>query len=188
MASIREGVALLTWEQDAFALAESYDETEGRYRGLRGGQVVTLPDANTPALLVKPSVARKQLDAERAVHEKPEPEKLEPEKLEPEKLEPEKLEGETEAITGEPPPPRLAPTAPKRFYGTVDLDPERVGRDASRIAEEVIAHLSALVGSDVKVTLEIEASLPSGAPEQVVRIVTENSVILKFESHGFEAD
>ena len=178
MASIREGVALLTWEQDAFALAESYDETEGRYRGLRGGQVVTLPDANTPALLVKPSVARKQLDAERAVHEKPEPEKLEPEKL----------EGETEAITGEPPPPRLAPTAPKRFYGTVDLDPERVGRDASRIAEEVIAHLSALVGSDVKVTLEIEASLPSGAPEQVVRIVTENSVILKFESHGFEAD
>jgi len=31
-----------------------------------------------------------------------------------------------------------------------------------------------------KVTLEIEATIPDGAPEQVVRIVTENSRTLTF--------
>jgi hypothetical protein len=68
------------------------------------------------------------------------------------------------------------------------LDPTRVGRDASRIADEVIAHLSGLVGADVRVTLEIEAEIPSGAPEQVVRTVTENGRTLKFTSQEFEKE
>ena len=77
---------------------------------------------------------------------------------------------------------------PKRFHGSVTLDPTRVGRDASRIADEVIAHLSALLGAKVKVTLEVEAELPSGAPDHVVRTVTENSRTLRFTSQGFEAE
>jgi hypothetical protein len=40
----------------------------------------------------------------------------------------------------------------------------------------------------VKVTLEIEAEIPSGAPDNVVRTVTENSRTLKFTSQGFEAE
>jgi hypothetical protein len=68
------------------------------------------------------------------------------------------------------------------------LDATRVGRDAGRIADEVVAHLAGLVGSNVKVTLEIEAELPSGAPEHVVRAVTENCRTLKFTSHGFEKE
>ena len=75
---------------------------------------------------------------------------------------------------------------PRRFHGAVTLDTTRVGRDASRIAEEVIAHLSGLVGAQVTVTLEIEAEVPDGTPDNVVRTVTENSRTLKFESHGFE--
>jgi hypothetical protein len=63
-----------------------------------------------------------------------------------------------------------------------------VGRDASRIAEEVISHLAGLVGAAVKVTLEIEADIPNGAPDHVVRTVTENSRTLKFSSQGFEED
>ena len=43
-----------------------------------------------------------------------------------------------------------------------------------------------LVGARVRVTLEIEAEIPDGVPENVVRVVTENSRTLKFESHGFE--
>ena len=35
--AIRSGLALLTWEKDAFAYAESYDESVPRYRGLRSG-------------------------------------------------------------------------------------------------------------------------------------------------------
>jgi hypothetical protein len=76
----------------------------------------------------------------------------------------------------------------RRFHGTVRLDPTRVGRDASRIADEVIAHLAGLVGTEVTVTLEIEAAISNGAPEQVVRIVTENARTLRFTSQGFEAE
>ncbi len=68
------------------------------------------------------------------------------------------------------------------------LDPTRVGRDASRIDEEVIAHLAGLVGAKLTVTLEVEAEIPSGAPDHVVRTVTENSRTLKFTSQGFEKE
>ena len=37
-------------------------------------------------------------------------------------------------------------------------------------------------------TLEIDAEIPAGAPENVVRIVTENSRTLKFVSQGFEKE
>jgi hypothetical protein len=76
----------------------------------------------------------------------------------------------------------------KRFHGTVSLDPTGVGRDASRIAEEVISHLEGLVGSKVKVTMEIDAEIPSGTPDNVVRTVSENSRTLKFISQGFEKE
>jgi hypothetical protein len=78
---------------------------------------------------------------------------------------------------------------PKRFHGSVSLDPARVGRDAGRVADEVIAHLAGLVGSSVKVTLEIDAAIEAGAPENVVRTVTENSRTLKFDpASGFEKE
>ena len=76
---------------------------------------------------------------------------------------------------------------PTRFYGTVALDPTRAGRDAGRIADEVIAHLAGLIGAKVTVcTMEIEAHIPQGAPDNVVRTVTENSRTLKFSTQGFE--
>ena len=93
-----------------------------------------------------------------------------------------------ESTTGRPETTISAPKQPTRFHGTVVLDPARVGRDASRIADEVIAHLSSLLGAKVKVTLEIEAEIPTGAPDGVVRTVTENSQTLKFTSHGFEEE
>jgi phosphoribosylpyrophosphate synthetase len=70
----------------------------------------------------------------------------------------------------------------------VDLDPTRVGRDASRIADEVVAHLVGQVGAEVTVTLDIHASLPDGASDHTVRTVTENSRTLKFTSYGFESE
>lgn len=62
------------------------------------------------------------------------------------------------------------------------------GRDAGRIAEEVIAHLAAQPEAEVSVTLEIEAQLPKGASDQVIRTVTENGRTLKFTSQEFEAE
>ena len=43
------------------------------------------------------------------------------------------------------------------IIGAVTLDPARVGRDARRIAYEVVTYLVGLVGSSVRVTLEMRA-------------------------------
>ena len=177
--SMSGGVALLTWEHDAFAYADSFDDEVTRYRGLRGGQLVSLPDADALGLLVKPDVARRQLDTERGGPagagagatpggESPPP-------------------GDGPG-PGTPPPDTPTATQPVRFHGTVPLDSTRVGRDASRIADEVISHLAGLVGAKVTVTLEISAEVPSGAPDHVVRTVTENSRTLKFTNQGFEKE
>ena len=77
---------------------------------------------------------------------------------------------------------------PTRYYGTVELNSDRVGRDAGKIAEEVISHLSGIVDANVTVTMEIEAQIPGGTPDTVVRIVTENGQTLKFKNQGFEKD
>lgn len=89
---------------------------------------------------------------------------------------------------GEEKPSPIETPKLRRFHGSVTLDPTRVGRDASRIADDVIAHLVGLVGSDVKVTLEIAAEIPHGAPDNTVRTVTENARTLKFIDQGFESD
>ena len=172
----------MTWEQDAFAFADSYDKEAGRYRGLRVGQVVTLPDADTPGLLVQPDVAREQLDAE----SKKAPGEPTVPGGEPRPGAETGGGGETGAGGDITHPPKAA--QPKRFHGTVELDATRVGRDASRIADEVISHVAGLVGAKVTVTLEIEAEIPSGAPDHVVRTVTENGRTLKFTSQGFEKE
>ena len=83
-----------------------------------------------------------------------------------------------------PTPPQ--PSQPKRYHGTVTLDSARVGRDASRIAEEIIGHLTSLPGATAKITLEIDIEVPNGIPDDRVRAVNENSNTLKFKSHGFE--
>ncbi|MGB9687159.1 MAG: ATP-binding protein, partial [Rectinema subterraneum] len=85
-------------------------------------------------------------------------------------------------------PPLPTAILPKRFHGTVELDPERVGRDAGRIAEEIITHLAIQKNAKIKVTLEIEADLPQGADDSLVRTVMENARTLKFKSQGFERE
>ncbi len=177
--AIRDGVNLLTWTQDGFGFADSFDEAAGRYKGLRGGQMVTLNDAYGSALLVKASVAAKQLDAERSgPSETP---------VLPGAEGGQEGNGGGAGVGDGGPVPPVA-TQPTRYHGSVNLDPARVGRDASRIAEEVIAHLAGLMGAEVTVTLEIHAEIPSGAPDSIVRTVTENSRTLKFLEQGFERD
>jgi hypothetical protein len=187
--AIGDGMNLLTWAQDSFGFADAFDAAAGRYQGLRGGQMVTLIDAHAPGLVVKPDVTRRQMDAERAATAPVSP------------------SGDSlgtgpggentttpgSASTSEPietPTTDHQPAAakPKRFHGTAVLDATRVGRDAGRIAEEVIAHLAGLVGTTVTVTIEVEAAIPAGASDHVMRTVTENCRTLKFTSQGFEKE
>lgn len=178
--AIRDGVNLLTWSQDSFGFADSYDEAAGRYKGLRGGQIVMLADIHAPGLVVKPDVASKQLNAERVA---PSPSGA-PGQPSGDGTVPETPLAGGIPSTDSPP----ANAKPKRFHGTAVLDATRVGRDASRIADEVISHLAGLVGANVTVTIEVDAVIPDGAPDHVVRTVTENSRTLKFTSQGFEKE
>ena len=66
------------------------------------------------------------------------------------------------------------------------LDPLRLGRDASKIADEIVSHLSSIVGAEVQITLDIQVNLPEGASDKLVRDVTENSRTLQFDDYGFE--
>jgi len=175
--AIADGVALLTWETDSFALAEGFDEDTARYRGLRARQLVTLsPESHD--LVVKPEVAARQLAAEAAAP----------------------LSAVTASAAPSPAGTAPSPAAPgpgspapaarplKRFHGTVRLDPTRLGRDAARIAEEVVSHFAGQGDAKVTVTLEIDAMLATPASEQLIRTVTENSSALKFSNYAFEEE
>jgi predicted AAA+ superfamily ATPase len=177
--SVTNGLNLTTWEQETFAYADSWDETNSRFNGLRCGENVFLSSGDT-GLLVKADVAVKQVEQQKAkVRAQYAADVTNPVSS--------GNGSNTKVGTDNSAKTVVAPT-PRRFHGTIELDPARVGRDAGRVADEVIAHLSGLMGSKLKVTLEIEAEIPNGTPDNVVRIVTENSRTLKFKDHGFEKE
>lgn len=44
------------------------------------------------------------------------------------------------------------------------------------------------MGSKVEITLEIQADVPKGVPDNAVRAITENCRALKFKTRGFEKE
>ena len=155
-----------------FGFAEGIDD-DGTYRGLKLSESFT-PYFDDNALIVQPEIARKQLDAERATPiidpTPPIIDRIEPDP-DPDKPAP-------------PPPPK--PKRKTRYYGAVQIDPQRAMRDLSLIAGEVIVRLVSLTGADVKITLEIESVHGEGFDDDTVRTISENSRTLNFRSHGFE--
>lgn len=169
--AIRDGVGSITWK-DFFAYAAGVRE-DGRYVGLAFG-VNPVVNLDAASVLVKPDVAQKQRDEEAAAEEgkvytQP------GETQEPSQIQETAASGVV-----------LQPAVLRRFHGSVELDPARMGRDAGRIADEVLAHLTGIVGAKAKITLEIDVEVPNGIPEDKVRIVNENANTLKFKGHGFE--
>ncbi len=171
---------MITWGQDTFAYADGFDEPSGKYEGLVGGRPVDVEFGDRP-LLVKPDVAARQLE-------------------EAAPSDGDAASGDSDggaasgggapgATTGDAqggePPHEVGPVA-VRFYGVKSLDPQRVSRDASQIADEIVQHLVGLIGADVEIKIEISADVPGGVPSDTVRTVTENASTLKFEQHGFE--
>ena len=162
-----------------------YDEATDRYRGLRSAQRIDLIHHAGDGLL-RPEIAAKQLEADRAAASVGSGNATSP--AGPATTSGQGQIGQTGAGATTGNGGATTTKRPNRYYGTVALDAGRVGRDAGKIADEVIAHLSGLLGAEVKVTLEIAASVPDGVPDNVVRIVTENGRTLKFSSQGFDRD
>ncbi len=184
--AIREGLSSLMWQSETFAYAESWDEARSRYKGLKTGPSVrVLVDGHS--VLVKPEIAKAQFDADQQQQQ----------------AQVARTTGTTPGTGGTTPvqpagngssavggtvvpPDEVTPPQLRRFHGAAQIDPIRLGRDAARIAEEVVQHLSAIVGANVEITIEIQADLPEGASEKLVRDVTENCRTLRFTSFGFE--
>ncbi|SHE99612.1 Swt1 family HEPN domain-containing protein [Desulforamulus putei] len=194
--AIREGIC----GTEYFAYAANVLE-DGRYQGLKFGDLAAIVHIDNASVLVKPAVAREQLGREAAARKAAAEIRNGGVSYTPGTDSGGRWTGMENGRTGTstaeanvsdedivinvatPVAPR-----PRRFYGNVNLDSTRVTRDAGTIAQEVISHLTALMGAEVEITLEINARVPSGVPDDVVRTVTENCRTLKFISHGFEND
>jgi len=71
-------------------------------------------------------------------------------------------------------------TRPTRFMGTAIVSPERPVRDMNRIIEAVVEQLTSLPDSEVNLTIEIDAEVPSGLDDAKVRTLIENANTLGF--------
>ncbi len=182
--AIEEGISTVA-SSDVFAYAGGYDGETGRYVGLvdgGGGSAVV----DSSSLLVKPEVARAQTEAEEEEARQREREKADDGGTDvPPGFTYAPAGGNGAGRVAEPP---AGVELPRRFHASVNLDPDRVGRDAGKIADEILSHLSTLPRASLKVSIEIEAEIPEGAPEDVQRTVSENAGVLKFDSHGFERE
>ena len=76
----------------------------------------------------------------------------------------------------------------QRFFGSVQVDPERLVKEAGDIANEVLTHLTTKPGVQVEVSLEINAVIPQGLAEDELRVIRENCSTLKFASFDFEQE
>jgi predicted AAA+ superfamily ATPase len=170
----RDGVSLLTWNPETFAYADAWDEGQRRYLGLRAAKDIDVTIEGV-ALLVKPDVAAHQMAGDRVSDEQP------------------RTPGEgVKPTDGEKPIIDVIPKEKEkktltRFYASADLDATRLGRDVGKIAEEVVQHLTSLVGAKAEISLDIRVEVPDGVPDNVVRTVTENCRTMKFRTHEFEA-
>jgi len=189
--AVREGASSLSWQADTFAYAQAVDE-DGRFRDLCAGHAETSILLSDESVLVKPEAALRQMEADAAAATEfsdhggrmfTPPGEQPP------------LGGDDfggapggdAAATGEP-AAQPAEKLMRRFWGNVELDPNRLNKQIPDVAEHVVEHLNRLAGADVRVRLEIEADVPGGVPAKTVMDVTENARTLKFEGFGFEEE
>lgn len=192
LATISNGVTSTVWA-DNFAYAEGFDEETGKYLGLQAGTGIN-PSISPQSLVVKPEIAQQQFDLEARVNrlDAAETQGL-PSKDSVLKSTASKY-GSSSPNAGDGNPgegeglEEITATVLRRFYGNVEIDPMRVNRDVPAIVQEVIQHLISLNKAKVKITLEIEAEIPEGVPDDIARTVLENCRTLKFNSQSFESE
>jgi len=180
--AIQDGVGRITWEQDSFAYADFYDAAADRYRGLDGGHRPAVQISGN-SVVVKPGVAAAQSQKDSAPPPALPTSEADESSITDGGTAPSAFHSKSVSTAEKP---AVKPPVLRRFHGTATVDATRMSRDIDVIASSVVQHLSALLGSKVKITIEIDAEIPSGAPDNVVRTVTENCRTLKFDNQGFD--
>jgi len=177
--AVEQGVSALLWNEN-FAYATGWDRANQRYLGLKAGEHITAT-LSSQSLLVKPDVAQTQIHSD----------------AEAEQIRLKKIDGNTPpnsdgGLVVDPviviPPPPVDEPRPRRFHGSIKLDPLRLTRDAAQLADEVLQHFTRLVGAELEINLDIHVRVPKGLPDGVVRTIKENCRALKFTNYEFEED
>ena len=90
-----------------------------------------------------------------------------------------------------PPPPPPPPNLQRRFFASIQIEPERAGLEVARIMDALLVELTRSRGSSLRVTLEIHGSAGEpGYPKDVVDTVQANARDLNVDEKkfGFERD
>lgn len=169
--AISESLSGMMFEQEGFALAESFESNSGNYVGL------ILPGAGSffgaitdQTLLVKPEVASAQLPAITVTTVE--------------------KQGDTNTVIDVKTKINgvITPKIATRFFGVYEVDAERYSRDLNRLSQEILQHLSSIDGVELKITIEIHADVKEGFSAEKIRVILENARSLKFEQSSFEED
>lgn len=189
--AITNGLRAMMWEMETFAYADAWDESEGRYQGLTTGQHHdVMVNMHGSAVLVHPTPAKRQFEEDEARRLEDERKRLYP------------GDGATDGgssvgeggpgndggtgpVVIDPPPPAITPQAPRRYFGSVTLNPQTLASQAGEISQEVVSQLSSIYGSEVKISLEIQVTVPDGIPEDKRRAVEERAKELRFDQSDF---
>lgn len=176
--AIEAGLNLVSWQRDSFAYAESYDEENARYRGLRSGTTV-MTSLDSYGLLVMPNIAFVQLEKEYA-----EAETLKATvSTNSTNIYPAPVGNSEIPVVNDPDPKTLTKT---RFFGHIETDATRFFRTTDDIEKEILKHLGGTNGAKVKITIHIEANNTNGFSRDTERILRENSRTLGFGNVEFE--
>ena len=159
---------------DPFAYASGFDEESGAYEGVMDGRAL-LPGHFKSGLLVR----REAIPAARTDSEPPRPSDQGGTAPIPAPLKP----GDDGVATPTPDP------RPKRFFASLEINPERAGLEVARIMDGLLVELTRAPGSNLRLHLEIEGVAgDAGYSEDVVDTVKANARDLRLnESNlGFE--
>ena len=171
--AVSDGMSRMMWLEEGFGLADAWDEQKQRYLGLHAGPENRVgPEAVANSLVVKASAVQAHFEILAAEAGEPKP----------------YGDGPGPGGPGPIKDPK-APVVPKytSFHGTKSVSADRLALEASTIGDEIIKHLQGLMSADVEISIDIQANVPDGIPDKVVRDVTENASALRFDAgSGFE--
>lgn len=174
--ALNDALGIILFDDEGFALAESFDSSSGKYVGLVTPSSSRFFGAITDqTLIVKPSVARNQLPLN-SLDEKEVVNVVSPVDSS------EDTSGVKHQIVL--PSEKLV----TRYFGVYEVDAERYSRDLNRLSQEILQHIGAIDGVDLSITIEIQAKLDSGFSPEKMRVILENSKSLKFKQSSFEEE
>lgn len=179
--TVRDGVS----SGEFFGYAQAVT-VSGRYEDLRFGEVGATIYMDESSVLVHPDAARQQIEEDRAKQTTVYPLSSSGDGRVGEGGREIGGEGpDGGRVTLPPIPPKLTGELSRRFRGVVEIDPARLGGSAGAISQEIVQRLVSIMGSKVRVTLEIQADVPEGIPEKVKHDVSENCNTLRFREYDF---